>query len=87
MWQDQNHNSGDLYIKPMLFFFFLIFFLACGSSLAQGWNLCLSSDNAGQQDLLSLFYLFFILFYFILFYFLPFLGPFLRHMEVPKLGV
>ena len=48
----------------------------------------LTPDTLIRKFYFILFY--FILFYFILFYFfvfLPFLGPILRHMEVPRPGL
>ena len=47
-----------------------------------------SQDCESSKELIFLFYFyFFLLFYFILFCLLAFLGPFPRHMEVPRLGV
>ena len=52
---------------------------------------CLPAQAAHSDFAFYLFIFYFILFYFILFIyffvFLPFLGPLLRHMEVPRLGV
>ena len=50
------------------------------------WSFSFSLEFLGWQITLSFFFYFYF-YFFILFYFIAFLGPHLRRMEVPRVGI